>query len=156
MVPQVHHSAAAASFARLAALCLQHVGPSRTFGVQQNVSLRVNSGSPLTLKLSPGAFNVLQTGADDRGASVGSTSTATVPGVGGGGAGEVGGVGLPESTGGQGGVDGLTLPDHSTAEGERRQRLEPFSITAERLLELNPPPPQNLQPFQFRCCSMQN
>lgn len=41
---------------------------------------------------------------------VGSTSAATVPGVGGGGAGEVGSVGLPESTGGQGGVDGLTLP----------------------------------------------
>lgn len=67
-------------------------------------------------------------------------SIATVPGVGGGGAGQVGGVGLPESTGGQGGVDGLTLPDHSTAEGERRQRCEPVSITAELLLELNHPP----------------
>lgn len=39
-----------------------------------------------------------------------STSAATVPGVGGGGAGQVGGVGLPESAGGQGGVDGLALP----------------------------------------------
>lgn len=45
-----------------------------------------------------------------RGALLGSTSTTTVPWEGGGGAGEVGGVGLPESAGGQGGVDGLTLP----------------------------------------------
>lgn len=36
-------------------------------------------------------------------------SPLTVPGVGGG-AGEVGGVGLPESTGGQGRIDWLALP----------------------------------------------
>lgn len=62
MVLQVHHSTAAASFARLGCgkptLCLQHVGPSRTFRVQQNVTLQVNSSSLLTLKLSR-LFNVL-------------------------------------------------------------------------------------------------
>lgn len=44
-----------------------------------------------------------------------SAQPATVPGVGGG-AGEVGGVGLPESTGGQGRIDRLALP----ATGQRR------------------------------------
>lgn len=70
MVLQAHRSAAAASFARLGCgkptLCLQHVGPSRTFRVQQIVtpqvesgSLQVESGSLLALKLSAGLFNVL-------------------------------------------------------------------------------------------------
>lgn len=140
MVPQVHDSAAAASFARLAALCLQHVGPQQDLrgGPTECVSISTCCKQAPVIterRLVP-------------------PSTATVPGVGGGGAGQVGGVGLPESTGGQGGVDGLTLPDHSTAEGERRQRCEPVSITAELLLELNPP--QDPKLFQFRRCSMQN
>lgn len=47
-----------------------------------------------------------------------SNGPAAVPGVGGG-AGEVGGVGLPESTGGQARVDGLALP--ATAPEGREQ-----------------------------------
>lgn len=42
-----------------------------------------------------------------------------IPGVGGG-AGEVRGVGLPESTGGQGRVDGLTLPAAAQWRGDSR------------------------------------
>lgn len=42
---------------------------------------------------------------------------ATVPGVGRG-AGEVGGVGLPESTGGQGRIDWLALPATAQQRGE--------------------------------------
>ncbi len=51
-----------------------------------------------------------------------SDQLATVPGVGGG-AGEVGGVGLPESTGGQARIDWLALP----ATAQQRGELEPFS-----------------------------
>lgn len=57
-------------------------------------------------------------------------SAATVPGIGGG-AGEVGGVGLPESTGGQARVDGLTLPataQHSTAERGQRLHFQPQQL----------------------------
>lgn len=63
--------------------------------------------------------------------------TATVPGVGGGGAGEVGGVGLPESTGGQGGVDGLTLPATAQQRGRDGNGWSPFSITAQLWLKLS-------------------
>lgn len=45
------------------------------------------------------------------------TEPATVPGVGGG-AGEVGGVGLPESTGGQARIDWLALPATAQQRGE--------------------------------------
>lgn len=46
-----------------------------------------------------------------------SDQPATVPGVGGG-AGEVGGVGLPESTGRQGRIDWLALPATAQQRGE--------------------------------------
>lgn len=58
-----------------------------------------------------------------------SDQPATVPGVGGG-AGEVGGVGLPESTGGQGRIDWLALPATAQQRGERRQQLVPCGFTA--------------------------
>lgn len=56
-----------------------------------------------------------------------SDQPTTVPGVGGG-AGEVGGVGLPESTGGQGRIDWLALPATAQRRGERRQQLVPCSL----------------------------
>lgn len=52
-----------------------------------------------------------------RSCSVRADQPATVPGVGGG-AGEVGGVGLPESTGGQARIDWLALPATAQQRGE--------------------------------------
>ena len=60
-----------------------------------------------------------------------SSQLAAVPGVGRG-AGEIGGVGLPESTGGQGRIDWLALP--ATAQRrERRQQVVAFSFTGKSL-----------------------
>lgn len=52
-----------------------------------------------------------------------SSQPATVPGVGGG-AGEVGRVGLPESTGGQGRIDWLALPTTAQHRGETPKALQ--------------------------------
>lgn len=78
------------------------------------------TGGPVCSPLATGrifpAGLLLQTGVQAA-ATTRSCSAATVPGVGGG-AGEVGGVGLPESTGGQARVDGLTLPATAQQRGD--------------------------------------